>query len=120
MARSRGKDIGMGRLSEAVIRRLTRLHQKAGGNAADAPAVRRPPDVAKCEGFFLWSARQAGFIGRHDGALSGGGRQFVACTGQAKRYASVEQARAAGDGVVGDVLVMYGYAANGPLYIVGR
>ena len=42
MARSRGKDIGMRRLSEAVIRRLTRLHQKAGGNAADAPAEPAP------------------------------------------------------------------------------
>jgi hypothetical protein len=32
----------------------------------------------------------------------------------------VAQARAAGDALVGAVLIMYGYAANTPLYAVGR
>lgn len=120
MAKNRGKDIGMGRWSDAAIRRQWRLHKAGEASQTQDPAVKRPPELAKCEGHFVWSVRQAAFIGRLDGTLKGGGRHDASCTAQAKRYASVAQARAAGDTLVGDVLIMYGYAANSPLYIVGR
>ncbi|VVE56049.1 hypothetical protein [Pandoraea anhela] len=120
MARLKGKDIGMGRWSDAAIRRQWRLHRAGEASQTVDPAVKRPPELAKCEGHFVWSVRQAAFIGRHDDPAKGGGRQYATCTAQAKRYDSVAAARAAGDALVGDVLIMYGYAPNSPLYVVGR
>lgn len=120
MAKSKGKDIGMGRWSDAAIKRQMRLHKAGEASQVKDPAIKRPPELAKCEGHFVWSVRQAAFIGRLDGTVKGDGRHYATCTAQAKRYASVAQARAAGEALVGDVLIMYGYVANGPLYIVGR
>ncbi len=120
MTRNRARDIGMGRWSGAAIRRMARLHKDGGAAPEGTEAVKRPPEVAKCAGYFVWSVRQAAFVGRQDGGLKGGGRHYVTCTAHAKRYASVAQARAAGDALAGDVLIMYGYAANTPLYAVGR
>ncbi|VVE85848.1 hypothetical protein [Pandoraea sputorum] len=132
MARAKGKDIGIGRWSDNAARRQWRLHKEGEPSSKEDPTVRRPPELAKCEGHFVWSVRQAAFIGRDDdardaceardsrGLLKGGVRHYVPCTARAQRYGSVAQARAAGDALVGDVLIMYGYAANGPLYIVGR
>ncbi|VVE88072.1 hypothetical protein [Pandoraea bronchicola] len=120
MAKGKGKDIGMGRWSDAAIKRQLRLHRAGEVSQKEDATLKRPPEVAKCEGYFVWSVRQAAFIGRHDGALKGGGRHYATCTAHAKRYAGVAQARAAGDAMAGDVLIMYGYAANTPLYVVGR
>ncbi|AJP57284.1 hypothetical protein UC34_10245 [Pandoraea vervacti] len=120
MARLKGKDIGMGRWNDAAIKRLWRLH-KAGEDANTLdPAIKRPPELAKCEGHFVWSVRQAAFVGRQDDPVVGGHRHYVTCTAQARRYESVAQARAAGDALIGDVLILYGFGANAPLYIVGR
>ncbi|AKM32017.3 hypothetical protein AB870_20750 [Pandoraea faecigallinarum] len=110
----------MGRWNDAAIRRQWRLHKAGEESSTSDPAVKRPPEFAKCEGHFVWSVRQAAFIGRQDESTGGGSRHYVSCTGQARRYESVQQARAAGDALIGDVLIMYGYAANAPLYIVGR
>ncbi|MDM8357672.1 hypothetical protein [Pandoraea communis] len=120
MAKGKAKDIGMGRWSEAAIKRQWRLHRAGEESQKEDVTVRRPPEMAKCEGYFLWCVRQAAFVGRHDGTLKGGGRHYAMCTAQAKRYASAAQARAAGDAIVGGVLIMYGYAVNTPLYVVGR
>ena len=120
MARTKGRDIGMGRWSDAAIKRQWRLHKAGADASTDDPKVKRPPELAKCEGHFVWSVRQAAFIGRPDDLTQGNGRHYAACTAQAMRYESVEQARAAGDALIGDVLILYGYAANSPLYIVGR
>jgi hypothetical protein len=120
MAKGKRKDIGMGRWSDAAIKRQWRLHRAGEESQKEDSTVKRPPEIAKCEGYFLWSVRQAAFIGRHDDTLRGGARHYATCTAKAKRYASEAQARAAGDAIVGDVLIMYGYAANTPLYVVGR
>ncbi|VVE49607.1 MULTISPECIES: hypothetical protein [Pandoraea] len=120
MAKNRGKDIGMGRWSDAAIKRQWRLHKAGEASQKEDLTVRRPPEMARCEGYFVWSGRQAAFIGRHDGALRHGARHYATCTAQAKRYANVAEARAAADALVGAVLIMYGYAANSPLYAVGR
>ncbi|AJE99585.1 hypothetical protein [Pandoraea apista] len=120
MAKGKGKDIGMGRWSDAAIKRQWRLHRAGEASQKEDSTVRRPPEIAKREGYFLWSVRQAAFVGRHDGTINGGGRHFATCTAQAKRYVSEAQARAAGDVIAGDVLILYGYAVNTPLYVVGR
>ena len=120
MAKNRGKDIGMGRWSDAAIKRQWRLHKAGEASQTEDSMVKRPPEIAKREGYFVWNVRQAAFVGRHDGTSRGDGRHYATCTAQAKRYASVAQARAAGDALVGGVLILYGYAANTPLYVVGR
>ncbi|SUA88941.1 hypothetical protein [Pandoraea pulmonicola] len=120
MAKGKGRDIGMGRWSDAAIKRQMRLHKAGDPSQKEDPTVQRPPEFAKCEGHFVWSVRQAAFLGRDDGTPKGGLRHYVVCTTQAKRYESVAHARAAGDTITGDVLIMYGYGPNCPLYIVGR
>lgn len=120
MANGKGRDIGMGSWSDAAIRRQMQLHKAGEPSQTDDPKVARPPERAKCEGHFVWTLRQAAFIGRDDGTLRGGLRHYVTCTSQAKRYDSVAQARAAAEAIPGDVLIMYGYGPNWPLYIVGK
>ncbi|VVE03575.1 hypothetical protein PIN31009_02266 [Pandoraea iniqua] len=119
MAKSKARDIGMGRWSDAAIRRQLRLHRAGEPSQTEDSTVKRPPVLAKCEGHFVWLGRQAAFVGRQDGRLPGGGRHYAVCTSQAKRFDSVEAARAAVEALAGDALVMYAYASNGPLYIVG-
>ncbi|WP_150678571.1 hypothetical protein [Pandoraea pneumonica] len=119
MAKSRARDIGMGRWSDAAVRRQLRLHRAGQPSQTEDSTVKRPPAVAKCEGHFVWIARQAAFIGKQDGRLPGGGRHYATCTSQAKRFDSVAEARAVTATLAGDALVMYGTADNGPLFIVG-